>query len=154
MEQKNNITLDYILKEWREDSAISIIHMDEESIKIPALHAKYLQFYSEIKSQIVKLKTTRKKLIKHLTSYYKGEYNENVEMLSLLKKQPLRKKVLKGDIWFNVEHDKNVIKLDDDINEKEVLLSALGEILKSISTRNFVIKNAIEWQKLVGGDVI
>ena len=53
------ITLDDIKSQWAEDSKIEQDLLDEESIKIPQLHSKYLNYLSDVR--LLKLKKEHNK---------------------------------------------------------------------------------------------
>lgn len=47
--------LEDIEKEWASDSIISPLKLDEESLKIPRLHAKYHKILTEEKIRLIKI---------------------------------------------------------------------------------------------------
>ena len=49
-----------ILEEWKEDSVIDNILIDESALKIPCLHSKYLDYLSAIRKQLRHLERTKK----------------------------------------------------------------------------------------------
>lgn len=51
------ITLDDIKSQWVEDSKIEQDLLDEESIKIPQLHSKYLNYLSDVRLLEIKKDT-------------------------------------------------------------------------------------------------
>ena len=53
---------DDILREWKEDSVIDHILIDESAIRIPVLHAKYLDYLSAIRKQIRLLEAKKKSI--------------------------------------------------------------------------------------------
>ena len=58
-----------IMEMWREDSHIDDKDLDNESLKIPNLHQKYLDIYSKEKRKLSDLKTHWKVLFQQPVSY-------------------------------------------------------------------------------------
>ena len=52
--------LDDLLNEWKEDSIIDEILLDESSLKIACLHHKYVQYLADFKKQLRFLKQRKK----------------------------------------------------------------------------------------------
>ena len=51
LDSENFLTLSRLLNEWRQDSVIDKILLDESSLKTPCLHAKYLEYLCALKKQ-------------------------------------------------------------------------------------------------------
>ena len=62
-------------------------------------------------------------------------------------------KILKADVHIYMDADEELQRAD----QKEVYLkqvvSYLEQVLRSINTRNFIIKNAIDWKKFTSGAI-
>ena len=137
--------LEHIQKMWDKDSVIDDILLDEASIKIPRLHAKYLSLHNEFnllnKKAVHELRTlTHKK-----TLYYSGkaapeDYDE-----------PFPYKVMKGDVQSWVAVDEQIQKVEMKVCYYETVLGCLSEILKQIHQMSYNIKNMIEWRRFTNG---
>ena len=136
-----------IISLWREDSKLDDTELDLESLKIPNLHAKYLKLLAENKVKLKALRVKQKQLYNTLYNYYKGDMN-NKEDLAILKREPWPKTVLKQDMPMYIDADDDMVKLSAKIGMQEEVVSVCEEILKSINTRGFTIKNAIDWRRL------
>ena len=136
-----------IISLWREDSKLDDTELDLESLKIPNLHAKYLKLLAENKVKLKALRVKQKQLYNTLYNYYKGDMN-NKEDLAILKRQPWPKTVLKQDMPMYIDADDDMVKLSAKIGMQEEVVGVCEEILKSINTRGFTIKNAIDWRRL------
>jgi hypothetical protein len=136
-----------IISLWREDSKLDDTELDLESLKIPNLHAKYLKLLAENKVKLKALRVKQKQLYNTLYNYYKGDMN-NKEDLAILKREPWPKTVLKQDMPMYIDADDDMVRLSAKIGMQEEVVGVCEEILKSINTRGFTIKNAIDWRRL------
>ena len=136
-----------IISLWREDSKLDDTELDIESLKIPNLHAKYLKLLAENKVKLKALRVRQKQLYSTLYNYYKGDMN-NKEDLAVLNREPWPKTVLKQDMSMYIDADNDMVKLSAKIGLQEEVVGVCEEILKSINTRGFTIKNAIDWRRL------
>lgn len=140
------MNLDEIQKLWEEDSNIDPDNLHEESLKIPALHAKYYKIYNNIlllkKIEDNKLKTLRKEK----WMYYSGKSEPDV-----YKENPFDHKVLKPDIDKYMDADGDLMKSVSKIEYYQTMLNYLESILKIIFNRTYQIKNAIEYMRFTAG---
>ena len=83
------ITLDDVQHEWTIDSKIDPELLDEESIKIPQLHSKYLKYLSDVKLLKIKKEMEYKVLLREKFEYYTGKADEEV-----YKEKPFDLKIL------------------------------------------------------------
>ena len=132
---------------WRDDAKVDDVELDTESLKIPNLHAKYLKLLSEERMRLRSMRLQYKVTYRDLANYYKGDLN-NPEDLKRIEREPWPKIVLKQDLDSYVEADDTMIKLTTRIVYQEEIVSVCEEILKSINTRGYAIKNAIDWRRL------
>ena len=85
------------------------------------------------------------KLERH--SYYTGKAPAEVYI-----EEPFPYKVREKDaIQRHMEADEKLSKIDMKIRYYDVTLKFLEEIIRTISSRTYQIKNAIEWQKFQAG---
>ena len=59
---------------------------------------------------------------------------------------------MKSDVPNWVAVDEKVNRTETKIEYYDTVIYTLSEILKQINNRNFMIKNALEWRKFVGGN--
>lgn len=143
------MTYDEILTLWEKDSAINKSDVGGESLNIPLLHSKYLKIYVYENSILKRLKSEYKKLYKVKWEYYHG----NLDIQELRKRgwEQFQLKILKQDIGIYLDGDDELAGAALEIELQQEKVTTLNEIIKSISTRNFVIKNYIDWQKFENG---
>jgi hypothetical protein len=142
--------LDDIIAMWQEDVKIEETELSRESINTPILHGKYLKHYSEQRLKLRSLKLKHKQLHQLLLDYYRGDLN-NPEDLANFGREPYPFKRLKQDINYYVDSDKEMIDLNVKIAYQSELVDVLEEIMKSINTRGFVIKNSIDFLRFTSG---
>ena len=139
--------IEAIIAEWAKDTKLDDTELDYESLRIPNLHAKYLKIYGEQKVKLRGLKIKSKQLHQTLYDYYRGDLN-NKEELERIKREPWPKTVLKQDLSMYVDADQEMVKLQSRIALTEETVGVLEEIMKSINSRGYLVKNAIEWRRL------
>ena len=142
------ITLDDVQHEWTIDSKIDSELLDEESIKIPQLHSKYLKYLSDVKLLKIKKEMEYKVLLREKFEYYTGKADEEV-----YKEKPFDLKILKQDLSLYMESDTDIQALLARINYYEEIMFFLDKVLHCLNNRGFQIKNSIDWQKFMQGSV-
>ena len=132
---------------WKEDCNIDDTELGYESTRIPNLHAKYLEIFSEERMKLRSLQIKKKKLYHVLSDYYRGDLN-NPEDLKNIGREPWAKTVLRGDIGDYVNSDDEMLLLNSKVSTIEEKITILENILKAINNRGFQIKSAIDWHRL------
>ncbi len=142
------ITLDDVQHEWTIDSKIDPELLDEESIKIPQLHSKYLKYLSDVKLLKIKKEMEYRVLLREKFEYYTGKADEEV-----YKEKPFDLKILKQDLSLYMDSDSEIQELSARINYYEEIMFFLEKVLHCLNNRGFQIKNSIDWQKFMQGSV-
>jgi hypothetical protein len=138
--------IDDIITEWKKDAKINEIDLDESSIAIPVLHAKWLDVLTKERQKLRKLEIKKKQLQKTLFQYFRGELN-NPDDLKEIGREPLLSKPLNSDTQMHIDSDNEMVDMLIKISYQQEVVDVLNEILKSINTRNWVIRNAVEYRK-------
>jgi hypothetical protein len=141
--------IDDIHEMWSEDCNVDRTELGEESLKIPKLHSKYLRVFSEERLLLRKLEEERKELVKLKHDYYRGVLPE--EDLAANGWEPFRLSVLKSDIPMHIDADQDIIKFNLKIAMQQEKVDTLEAIVRSISNRGYLLKNAIEYEKFKVG---
>ena len=137
--------LEHIQKMWDKDSVIDDVLLDEASIKIPRLHAKYLSLHNEFTLLNKKATHELRTLMHKKTLYYSGKgAPEDYE-------DPFPYKVMKSDVQSWVAVDESIQKVEMKVCYYETVLGCLSEILKQIHQMSYNIKNMIEWRRFTNG---
>ena len=135
---------------WAQDSPIDETNLVGESKRIPQLHSKYYNLYYREVLRVKKLKAEYKELEMEKRNYYDGSMDE----LTLKEKgwRPFQRKVMRQDLDKHIQSDKDIIKLSLTIDFHSANANYLEDIIKTIHSRNFVIKNMIDILKFQSGD--
>jgi hypothetical protein len=142
--------LEDIEKEWAADTIINPLKLTDESIKIPKLHAKYSTFINKERMVFIKLKSTLEEKEYILEQYYKKTLT--IDELNQYKLPLVQdKKVSVPEIPKVIANTKEVVDLKNRMGAQNIKIEFLESIIKSIHTRNWVIKDAIEWRKFESG---
>lgn len=142
--------MDEISEMWAKDAPIDETNLVGESKKIPLLHSKYYNMYYKEVLRVKKLKHEYKELEHIKREYYDGSMDE--ETLSELGWKPFQLKVLRGDMDKYIQADKDIIALSLKIDYHSANANYLEDIIKTIHSRNFIIKNMIDIIKFQAGD--
>ena len=134
---------------WTRDCEMDETELSRESIKIPQLHNKYLIFYSNEKLKFKEIKYLFAGLIKRKRDYYSGRMT--AEELEAADWEPFQYKLLKADVQEYIDADENVIESKKILALQEEKVDYLEAIVKGLSTRGYLIKNAIDWKRFTEG---
>jgi len=132
-----------IMEMWGEDSHIDDKDLDNESLKIPNLHQKYLDIYSKEKRKLSDLKTHWKVLFQQRWEVVISKNGRPAEHNIRISKSELEK--------HYVAADESLQKAEKILNEQEGKVDYLKSVLSMLENRSFHINNAINWRKFVAG---
>ena len=142
--------LSEIQSEWEIDSKIDNLNLDGESLKISRYHSKYLNLLTSSKLQLRKAESDYLRLHRNKSKYYRGEMSKE-ELAELEWTQYLGPKLLKTDVNTMIETDDDIIRITDKIEYLKTVNYQLENIIKSLASRSFDIKNAISWMQYTTG---
>ena len=132
---------------WEKDSQIDADNLPTESLKVPALHAKYHEMFNNFLLLRKKAEQQRKNIRHERYEYYSGKADPEVYI-----ENPFGKKIRDKDTMTKyLDADDKLKQISLKIDYYETLLNYCESILKQISNRTYQIKNAIEWQKFIAG---
>lgn len=147
------MTIEELIAEWSKDSKINAGYLHEEALNVSTIHAKYITLYLRDRVQLLKLRTKKASLYKDLYDYYSGKM-----LLSECKEKFNR------ELWLHeskvrpleliktwIEADELYIELILKIGILEEKLNYLDNIIRSLSSRGFAIKNSIDFLKYKEG---
>ena len=141
------MNLETLQELWKEDCKIDDDLYCEESLKIPRLHQKYMEYYNTFSLMKKEKDGDYRRLLKEKWLYYKGKAPSSV-----YKEMPFDFKLTtKEEINMFIESDDDIMKLQYRIDYIEQTLLYLDSVLRMINNRNFQIKNAIDWEKFKNG---
>jgi hypothetical protein len=138
----------YAIQEmWKEDAKIDIDDLHNESLKIPELHAKYYEIYSNLLLLKKKCEEDKKQIRHRKYEYYTGKAEPDVYI-----ENPLDKKVRdKEHLVSCLNSDEEVSKINIKSEIYDVSLTFLQDIIKMLHSRTYQIKNSLDYQKFLSG---
>ena len=141
------MNLESLQDKWKEDSVIKEREYGDESVKIPQLHMRYMEFYNTFSLMKKDREGEMRSLWKQKWIYYKGKAPSSV-----YREVPFDFKLTtREEINMFIEGDDDIRKLQYKIDYIEQVIFFLDGVLRQINGRNFQIKNAIEWDKFQSG---
>ena len=140
------MTLEELQQSADRDLKIDDTDLGTESINIPILHNKYLQHYNKFCLLLKKAEYEQKALKRH-----KWEYSTGTSDASVYQEKPFDLKILKADVHIYMDSDEELQKADQKEAYLRQVVNYLEQLLRSINTRNFIIKNAIDWARFTSG---
>jgi hypothetical protein len=143
------MTIDEILENWHIDSQIDRTELGDAALDIPKLHHKYYQIFVKEKMILRKQESDMKQL--KLDKYEFLTQGPNEETKEKGWKLPPKGMILKGDLPMYLDADPDVVTLSLKIGYQQEKIELLDSIIKTIINRNFIIRNAIDWQKFTMG---
>jgi hypothetical protein len=141
--------LDEIQSVWDNDSKLDRTELGEESLRIPQLHSKYFKIFSVERLQLRKMQSDHKKLFRDKYEWYNGSLSQ--ETMSQYNWQPNPLKILRTDISMYIEADDDVVTSNLKIDMQQEKVDFVEAIIKSLTTRGYQIKSAIDWHKFQNG---
>lgn len=139
--------LEEIQKMWEKDTHIDMDNLHDESIKVPALHAKYFEMYNTVVLLKKKAEQTRKNVRHERYEYFTGKADPEI-----YQENPFPKKIRDKDtLQKYLDSDDKLSQISLKVEYYETILNYLESILKMIQNRTYQIKNAIDFLKFQAG---
>ena len=140
------MTLDELKEEVNNALKVNDERLDTEALKNQELYAKYLDHKSGFELLLHKAKGDYKKMYREKWEYYGGKADAKVYVT-----KPFDLKVLKSDLSVYIESDDEIIQCEHKVAYLETVVKYIDGVLKSINSRGWDIKNAIDWKKFEAG---
>lgn len=141
------MNLENLQQMWKTDSRLDDDLHDNDSLAIPQLHMKYMEFHNTFSLMKRERELEMKRLLKEKWLYYKGK-----APAAVYKEMPFDLKLTaKDEISMFIEADEEVQKIQYKIDYIEQVLFFLDGVLRMINNRTYHIKNAIEWKRFQSG---
>ena len=135
---------------WAEDSSINEMNLGQESVRTPNLHAKYLNYLSSTRLNLRKTESDYYNMRRKKYKYYRGEMTRQ-ELEDENWEQWQGNKPLKNEMDEFLQFDQDLILLQDKVEYFKTVMYQLEQIIRSLNSRTWDIKNAIEWNKFTNG---
>ena len=141
------MNLENLQEMWKTDSKLDDDLHDNDSIAIPQLHMKYMEFHNTYSLMKRERELEMKRLVRDKWLYYKGK-----APAAVYKEMPFDYKLTaKDEISMFIEADEEIQKIQYKIDYIEQVLFFLDGVLRMINNRTYHIKNAIEWKRFQSG---
>ena len=140
------MTLDELQSIVAKELKINDEQLGSESLKNQELYARYLEHKSRFELLQHKAKADYKQLYRDKWEYYGGKADAKIYV-----SKPFDLKVLKTDLHIYIESDQELIEAQHKVAYLETVIKYIDGVLKSINSRGWDIKNAIEWKKFEAG---
>lgn len=133
------------------DISIDKTELGDESAKIPQLHNKYLNMFHDERLVLNKMTSNYKILRKNKWEWMTGKLSQ--EQLAALGWEPFQTRIMRQDLQLYMDADPQLNEAESKIALQQEKVDYLESLLKGISQRHWVIRNAIEWRKFTQGVV-
>ena len=141
------MNLEQLQTMWKEDSIIDPDKYGEESVRIPQLHMRYMEFFNTFSLMKKDRESEMRMMVRDKWVFYKGK-----APASVYKEMPFDLKLTTNDeIKMFIAADDEVRKLQLKIDYIEQTIFFLDGVLRQINGRNSQIKNAIQWERFQSG---
>lgn len=143
-------TLDQLQSMWKADCGFDEDNLDKESLRSASLHAKYLDHYVENKLKLAKLNADMANLRRVKSKYYRGEMTKE-ELQQYGWEQWLYNKPLKSEMDEVLDGDVDICNLKVKVEYIASIMYYLESVLHQIKSRDWQIKNCLEYKKFIVG---
>lgn len=135
---------------WSKDCKVNELDLGKASLQTAELHAKYLNLLTNTKLQLRKAEADYYRMRRDKAKYFRGEMTrDELEERNWEQYQGL--KPLKNDMEDRINCDEDIIRSMDKVEYVKSMLYQLEQIIRSLNSRTWDIKNAIEWTKFTNG---
>lgn len=135
---------------WEKDSPINVTGLMDAAAGVASLHAKYMRLMTETRLRHRKAENDYASMRRMKYRYYRGELTKE-ELEQMGWNQWRGNRLLKTDMEEFLEGDSDLGKLKDRMEYHKTCLLFLEQVIKSINSRTWDIRNLIEWTKFTQG---
>jgi hypothetical protein len=135
---------------WSKDCIIDELNLGKESIRTPILHSKYVNYLSSTKLNLRKSESEYLSMRRKKYKYYRGEMSRE-ELEEENWEQWQGNKPLKNEMDEYLQVDPDLISLQDKVEYFKTVIYQLEQIVRSLNSRTWDIKNAIDYTKFTNG---
>ena len=141
--------LEEILDNWEKDAPIDQSKLGAYSLGSAKLHSKYIRMLSEEKMQLAAVKAKLNALYLQKLNYYTSKMTDEERKELGWPINPLR--INRAEAGDYIQGDSDYIKQVMRLAMQQEKVDSLDSILKNISVRQFMIKNTIDYMRLMNG---
>lgn len=144
------MNLDALKNEWTVDSNIDVTDLSNESVRSMDLHAKYLSYLMDAKRLLKATDMKYHALKRDKFLYYRGEMDRD-RLVELGWKQYQGAKPLRTDLDDLLKTDEDMLAAETKVEYYRIMVASLEEIMKTIASRQWTIRNVITWEQFRAG---
>src|SRR5210317_2524515 len=127
---------------------INDTELDLESLKTPQLHNEFMKHLTKYKLMLSRAETEYNIMKKDKWEYYTGKADASVYA-----EKPFDLKILRNDIDKYLHSDDEYIKAKQKVDYLSTIVDYLDRTIRQIQSRDWNIRNAIEWRKFTSGAI-
>ena len=142
------MTLEELQDLAEKDLRINDTELDLESLKTPQLHNKYMKHLTKFKLMLSKAEAEFAQTKRTLWEYYTGKADASVYA-----QKPFDLKILRNDVDQYIHSDDEYIKAKQKVDNLSTTTDFLDRTIRQIQSRDWNIRNAIEWRKFTSGAI-
>ena len=135
---------------WAIDSIIDPANVDDELVKIPKLHQKYLDILTFLKIQVFKRNAEFLKLKGARSRYYSGSMNKD-ELEEYQWEQYQGKVPLKSELDRLLEVDTILLNAEERLFELKATFEYCESVLSTLKWRGSELKTIADWKRFLAG---
>ena len=147
------MNLDEIKLMWESDCEIDDIELDNASLEVPKLHAKYLDLLS---SKLMVQKQYQMKydtLLRDKWLWYNGKLDDETRETYGWAPDALDGvRVMKNEMYHFFNADKDLQELSAKMEYLKITVDFIKECMQNITWRHQTIRNTIDWRKFMAGN--
>jgi hypothetical protein len=145
-----SMTLEELLNQYEIDANVDENKLDYASIQTIHLHCKYLKYLMDYKTKRIRFESEYEELRNLRFKYYRGELSrETLEERAWTQYQG--PKMLKSEVDDFLRGDSILLKAKAKLEYLNEMVFACEQIMNSIKSRDWSIRNAIEAKKWYAG---
>jgi len=144
---QNKMTLIELQAEVKTDLKLQPDELNFEAVRTPEIHNKYNKMLMSERLALKKLEREWDVLYLEKWEYYRKKADPEV-----YKEKPLLKKIMEEDVKKYLPADSDLQALRGQIESKEELIDFLKRVMDQVAQRTWLIRNAIDYLKYLGGE--
>jgi hypothetical protein len=141
------MTLSDLQAQVKVDLKIQNDELNFEAVRTPDIHNTYNKMLMSERLALKKMEREWDVLYLKQWEYYRKKADPEV-----YKEKPLLKKILENDVKTYLPGDPDLQSLRAQIESKEELIDFLKRVMEQIAQRTWLIRNAIDYLKYLGGE--
>lgn len=135
---------------WKDDSKIDSLAIGDASLETARLHSKYLAFLANSRLSLRRYEAEYWRMRKRRYRYFRGELTKE-ELEEYDWPQWQGAKPLKNEMDEYLSADEELLSIQDKVEYYKTVVFFLEQVMRSLNSRTWDIKNHIEYLKYSQG---